>query len=37
MSKSALLFAGQIKDIPVEQIVYIDETGIDNNISPLRG
>ena len=31
------IFAEQIKDIAVEQIVYIDETCVDNNMSPLRG
>lgn len=31
------LFTEQIKDLATEQIIYIDETGIDNNLSKLRG
>ncbi|MCC2644301.1 MAG: transposase, ISFTu1 [Burkholderiales bacterium] len=30
-------FLAQIKDIDINNLVYIDETGIDNNIAPLRG
>ena len=31
------LFTEQIKNISLENLVYIDETGVDNNMSPLRG
>lgn len=31
------LFAKQIKSISPDKLVYIDETGVDNNLSKLRG
>lgn len=31
------LFTEQIKDIAPDKLVYIDETGVDNNLSKLRG
>jgi len=27
----------QVKDIDINNLVYIDETGVDNNIAPIRG